>query len=282
MKKSWQFKFTQSLQLLRSSARPFPAGSSCSPSTCGSGIVDAAAALNAVLNPPPTSTAGPSPTPSRTNTPGSKATRMPTPTQTITPTETRTSTSTFTVTPTSSATATATFTEVGPTHTPTWTGTSPLTGTLTHTPNSSETPGTNDLIFADGFEGGNLAAWSSSIIDSGDLSVNSSAALVGGQGLEALIDDNNALVVIDERPALETRYRVRFYFDPNSIPMAVGDAHVIFMGSSSGGTVQHFQMELRFQSTGYEVRALLVNDAKVWISTNGIPLSDAPHTLEVD
>jgi len=39
--------FTQSLQLLQISARPFPAGSSCTTSTCGSGIVDAAAALTA-------------------------------------------------------------------------------------------------------------------------------------------------------------------------------------------------------------------------------------------
>ena len=57
--------FTQSLQILQSTARSFPAGSSCTTSTCGSGIVDAAAALNAVLNPPPTSTAGPSPTPTQ-------------------------------------------------------------------------------------------------------------------------------------------------------------------------------------------------------------------------
>ena len=42
------------------------------------------------------------------------------------------------------------------------------------------------------------------------------------------------------------------------------------------------QLELRFQATGYEVRALLVNDAKGWISTSWILLSDAPHALELD
>ena len=276
--------FTQSLQLLQISARAFPAGSNCTASTCGSGIVDAAAALNAVMNPPPTSTAGPSPTPSRTNTPGGKATQPPTATRTITPTATatRTSTSTFTVTPTSSATATATFTEVGPTATPTSTGTATSTASLTHTPTSSATPGASDLIFANGFESGNLAAWSSSIVDGGDLSASPSAALVGGQGLQALLDDNNALVVIDESPALETRYRARFYFDPNSIPMAISNAHLIFLGSSGGGTVQHLQVELRFQASGYEVRALLMNDAKVMSATNWLSLSDAPHALELD
>ena len=266
--------FTQSLQILQSTARGFPAGSSCTTSTCGSGIVDAAAALNAVINPHPTPTAGPSPTPTRTNTPGGKATRTPTPT--------RTSTSSFTVTPTNSATVTATFTEVGPTSTPTWTGTATMIPTLTHTLTPSATPGVNDLIFADGFESGNLAAWSSSIVDGGDLSAGPSAALIGSQGLQAVIDDNNPLVVIDESPALETRYRVRFYFDPNSIPMAIGDGHLIFLGSSGGGTVQHLQLELRFQSIGYEVRALLMNDVKTMIATSWLPLSDAPHALELD
>jgi serine protease len=276
--------FTQTLQLLQISARPFPAGSSCNISTCGSGIVDAAAVLNAVLNPPPTSTAGPSPTPTRTNTPGGKVTYTSTPTRTITPTATatRTSTSTFTATPTSSATITASFTEVGPSLTPTWTSTATETATLIPPLSPSVTPGVSDFIFADGFEHGNLTVWSSSVVDGGDLSAHSSAAILGSQGLQAVIDDNNSLVLIDESPALETRYRVRFYFDPNSISMVIGNAHLIFLGSSGGGTVQHLQLELRFQSTGYEMRALLMNDAKTMISTNWLPISDAPHVLELD
>jgi len=120
------------------------------------------------------------------------------------------------------------------------------------------------------------------VVDGGDLSVSPSAALVGGQGLQAVIDDNNALIVIDESPALETRYRARFYFDPNSIPMALGDTHLIFLGSSGGGTVQHLQLELRFQATGYEVRTQLMNDVKIMISTSWLSLSDAPHALELD
>jgi hypothetical protein len=278
--------FTQALQILQSTARSFPAGSSCTTSTCGSGIVDAAAALNAVLNPPtptPTGTAGPSPTPTNTNTPSGKATRTPTPTRTSTPTATATFTATSspTATATATSTPTATATQTGePTATATSTPTA--TATLTFTPTPTFTPGTSDLIFADGFESGNLAAWSSSIVDGGDLSVSPSAALVDSQGMQAVIDDNNTLVVIDDSPNAETRYRARFYFDPNSIPMAIGNAHLILLGFSGGGTTQVLQLELRFQATGYELRALLVNDAKGWSSTNWIPLSDAPHALELD
>jgi hypothetical protein len=105
---------------------------------------------------------------------------------------------------------------------------------------------------------------------------------VDGQGLQALIDDNNTLVVIDDSPTAEVRYRVRFYFDPNSIPMAPGNAHLLFQGFSGSGTTQVLQMELRFQATGYELRTLLVNDAKAWTSTNWFPVSDAPHALELD
>ena len=263
--------FTQSLQILQSSARAFPAGSNCTTSTCGSGIVDAAAALNAVINPPeptPTATFGPSPTPTNTHPPGGKATRTPPPS--FTPTATRTNT----------PSATATHTAVGPSATPTWTATA--VATFTHTPTLSPTPGTSDLIFADGFENGNLSAWNSSLTDGGDLSASSSATLVGSQGLQAVIDDNNTLVVIDDNPNAETRYRARFHFDPNSIPMAVGNAHLIFLGFAGSGTTQVLRLELRFQATGYEIRALLMNDAKAWTSTNWIPLSDAAHALELD
>jgi hypothetical protein len=100
--------------------------------------------------------------------------------------------------------------------------------------------------------------------------------------LQAIIDDNNSLVVIDDTPSAETRYRVRFHFDPNSIPTAPGDAHLLFQGFTGSGTTQVLQMELSFQATGYEVRALLLNDAKVWISTSWFPLSDSPHALELD
>ena len=43
----------QVTQIVQQSARSFPLGSTCTTSLCGSGIVDAAAAVNLALNPPP-------------------------------------------------------------------------------------------------------------------------------------------------------------------------------------------------------------------------------------
>ena len=48
-------------------------------------------------------------------------------------------------------------------------------------------------LFADGFESGDLTAWDSSATDSGDLSAETAAAAVGTYGLQAVIDDNNAI-----------------------------------------------------------------------------------------
>jgi subtilisin family serine protease len=118
--------FTQSLQTLQDTARNFPAGSSCNTSICGSGIVDAGAALDAIDSPiVPTETATASATPTASNTPTATATGTPTPSTTPSPTETASATatasSTATMTPTSSNTATSSpsvTTSPTPTETP--------------------------------------------------------------------------------------------------------------------------------------------------------------------
>ncbi|NJN98415.1 MAG: hypothetical protein HC875_32150, partial [Anaerolineales bacterium] len=105
--------------------------------------------------------------------------------------------------------STPTNTPVPPTSTPTNTPIPTATNTPTPIP---------DLIFADGFETGTLIGWTASVTDSGDLSLSTAAALVGTRGLQALLDDNTSIYVTDDSPSAESRYRARFYFDPNTIP----------------------------------------------------------------
>jgi hypothetical protein len=145
---------------------------------------------------------------------GPTATATPSNTPTDTPTATPTSNGIPTSTPTATNTAT-------PTNTP--------TPTNTATPTPTSTP-IADVIFANGFESGNLTGWTSSATDNGNLGVSATAALVGSNGLQALINDNNSLYVADDTPITEARYRARFYYDPNSITMASGNAHYIFYG----------------------------------------------------
>lgn len=76
---------TQVRQLLRAAVTQFPSGSSCNTSRCGSGIVDALAAVNAAA-----ASVAATPTPTRTPTrkPTATPTRKGTPTPTFTPTAT--------------------------------------------------------------------------------------------------------------------------------------------------------------------------------------------------
>lgn len=200
---------------------------------------------------------GPLPTNTPTNTPAG-------------PTITATNTLTQTLTPTATATNI-----VAPSLTPT------QTPTPSNTPTHTNTPGGTDLIFSDSFESANLSAWTSSTIDLGDLSVSPSAALIGTQGMQAVIDDTNTIYVTDDQPNAESHYRARFYFDPNSILMTSGDTHFIFKGFV-GTSTEVLRMEFRQSAGAYQLRASLLDDGTTWISTSWFAISDAPHALELD
>ncbi len=140
---------------------------------------------------------------------------------------------------------------------------------------------TSDLIFANGFETGTLSAWSSSVTDSGDLSATSAAALVGSRGMAAVIDDTNTLYVTDGAPSAETRYRARFYFDPNSITLPSGSSHTLFNGVQSPST-QILSVDLRRSASQYQLRATIRPDSGSSVATSWFNISDATHFIEVD
>jgi len=100
-------------------------------------------------------------------------------------------------------------------------------------------------------------------------------------GASVRTNDTNAIYVTDDSPNAEPRYRARFYFDPNSITMASGDAHYIFKGFS-GASTDLFQVEFRYSSGNYEIRARVLNDASSWTNSNWFVMSDASHYIEVD
>jgi RHS repeat-associated protein len=206
----------------------------------------------------------------------------------VAPTSTPPPTATATKTSTPSLTPTATATPTGPTATPSATQTpSPTntpggpTPTSTPTPTATPTSSSSDLIFADGFESGDLSAWSASTTDGGDLSASSAAATNGSFGMQALIDDTAGLYVTDDSPNAEPRYRARFYFDPNSLTMDDGDTFNLFKGYQ-GSSTEVLRVQFRFSSGNYQVRAGLVDDGSTWTYTSWFTVSDAPHYLEWD
>jgi RHS repeat-associated protein len=202
---------------------------------------------------------GGAPTSTPTSTPiGPTATNTPIP-----PTATRTPTP---------AGPTATNTPIPPTNTP--------TNTPTSTPTSAG--GSATSLFADGFESGNLSAWSSSVTGSGDLSVTSGAALVGSFGMQALINDTGGIYARDDSPSNETRYRARFRLDPNSVSIPSGNRFdILETRNSANGAV--FRVELGHVSASqYSLRLTVLDDGGSYSSSASYTTSDAPQELLVD
>jgi hypothetical protein len=185
-----------------------------------------------------------------------------------------TPTPTFTLTPTASPTATVT-----PSQANTSTPTNTITATSTTAPTS--TPDDTDVIFTDDFEAGNLAAWPFTSVDSGNLGVVPAAALSGSQGLRFVIDDNNPVYVADDRPDAEMHYRARFYFDPNGLAMASGNAHYIFTGATDASK-EIVRLTLRYSNGSYQLSAGMLNDNSNWTNTPWFPLTDSPHSIELE
>jgi len=155
-------------------------------------------------------------------------------------------------------------------------------------PNLPPPPPLPDLIFADSFESGNFSAWSTTVIDP-DLSVTSAAALAGSNGLQAFIDNNAGIYLTDNSPNAEALYRARFYFDPNSIRMALNNKHFIFYGIS-GTNTPVVRIELKCTgNTGtscpatasYQLQASIRN-GNGWMYSSWFTISDASHAIELD
>jgi RHS repeat-associated protein len=145
-----------------------------------------------------------------------------------------------------------------------------------------------DALFADDFESGSLSAWSSSFTDGGDLSITANAAISGTRGLQAVLNDRNAIYLADITPSDETRYRARFLFDPNSIATVGIDYFTIFQAWDRSGYYPVFTLELtRFNGSNcrgaYCIRSVSYGDNSSLANYGPWrELSDAPHAIEVD
>ncbi len=144
----------------------------------------------------------------------------------------------------------------------------------------------NDAIFANGFELGNLAAWSAAQTDGGDLSADAAAGLASSSvGLKAVVNDTAGLYVEDDTPQDERRYRARFYFDPNGFDPGEGSAHFrtrLFIAFEENPTRRLLALVLRRQGGQYSLRARARQDDNSQVDTAFFGITDAPHAVEVD
>jgi cell division septation protein DedD len=154
------------------------------------------------------------------------------------------------------------------------------TAAPTQAPTSAPTAKPADQIFADSFEGGNLSAWTSAVTNSGSLSVTSAARLVGNRGMQAQINNNNAQYVQNNLTSSQTRYRMRFYFHPNSVQMADGDLFNLYNTYNSSGST-NMMIRMRRSGGNYQLQ-VAARDNSTWQMTAWYTISNAQQVIEVD
>jgi hypothetical protein len=204
-----------------------------------------------------------------------------TPTATSVPTSTPTYTSTSTPTPTAIATSTSTNTATS-TPTPTAIATSTFTNTPTPTATSTSTATpSSGFIFSDGFESGNLSAWSSNATDSGDLSVSADAAAIGSYGMAALLDDSTSIQVTDSSPNAEKSYNLRFYLNPNSIA-TTNQQEVTILAARQNSVGWAFCLGLSRYGGDYKLTPCTYNDSRTWNSGKGTFITDDWQAIEME
>jgi RHS repeat-associated protein len=181
---------------------------------------------------------------------------------------------TASITPTATITPSATIT-------PTPTKTATPTASNTSTPSSTPTAAPAGYLFTDGFESGNLSAWSSNDNDNGDLSVSTQAAAIGSYGLSALLNDAASMQVSDYSPNAEKHYSARFYLNPNSINLPNNHEVYIFAATQdSTGWVAC----LRLTRSGeyYILATCAKDDAHAWKDGKGVYITNAWQAVELE
>ena len=145
--------------------------------------------------------------------------------------------------------------------------------------------GACDLIFQDGFEFGNFTPWSAAQTDGADLAIAAAARLTPtGRGLRAVVNDTASLFVADDTPADESRYRARFYLDPNGFDPGEGQGHFrtrVFILFEDGPR-RLAAVVLKRQGGAYSLAARARLDDNAQADTPFVTIGDAPHFVEID
>ena len=144
-----------------------------------------------------------------------------------------------------------------------------------------------DVILSDGFESGDLSAWSASSADSGDLSLSAAAALDSTNvGLQGFVDDTAGLWVQDDLPVSESRYRARFHFSTNDFDPGEALNHRrvrLLIGFYNAPTRRQFAIVLRRLGGSFAVMGRVRLDDDTQADTPFVPISSgAAHVVEID
>jgi len=142
-----------------------------------------------------------------------------------------------------------------------------------------------DSILKDGWESGDLSAWTAAATDGGDLRVSNLAGMTGNWGLRGDVNDTNSIYVEDQRPIQENQYRVRFRFDTNGFDPGSAQGHLrtrIFIGFQGSPQRRLFAIVLKRTAAGqYSIGARTRRDDNTQADTGFFDVAPGMHRVEI-
>jgi hypothetical protein len=142
-----------------------------------------------------------------------------------------------------------------------------------------------DFIFHDGFESGDLLAWSSAATGTGDLSPSVLGAMKSTSvGLQGVVDDTASLYVQDDTPADENSYRARFYVDTDDFdPGQASGAHRtrVFIAFEEAPTRRLAAVVLKRQVDQFSIEGRARLDGGAQADTGFFDITPGQHVVEI-
>ncbi|MEN8241505.1 MAG: hypothetical protein ABFS17_06270 [Chloroflexota bacterium] len=140
---------------------------------------------------------------------------------------------------------------------------------------------TSSLIFTDGFESGDLSAWTRFNSGSGFLDACTQGAVNGTYSACVTRGSNDKRKqLIDDTPNAETSFSARFNFNINSLSMTNGE-RFRFMQFKMDAVRPAF-IVLKYDSGQYSIQLNTLLDDLTKVKSGWIPLPDAVRTIEVE
>lgn len=131
-------------------------------------------------------------------------------------------------------------------------------------------------------ETGDLTQYDSTVTDGGDLSVTTAAKLAGtSYGLDLEIDDTNSIYGYKNWDGTSgDDFRCRYYIDPNSLTIPTAKLFTILFLDLSASPNAAGLMDLRYDGSHYELRAMAKEDGGAENYTSYYDITDEPHYTE--
>ena len=136
------------------------------------------------------------------------------------------------------------------------------------------------FLFEDDFETGDFSLWTRFNDGNGYLYPCTDAAMHGTWGACVDRGTDKRKQLIDETPVNQTTYNVRFNIDMNSLSMVVGERFRFIQVKM--GPERPFFIVAKYESGQYLIQLNTLRDDLTKAKTGWYPLSDAPHTIEID